>query len=247
MWYRLDIELTPLTPVHIGHLRYGFINKTKLYIPYYILHSAINKLIYLKYKQKENKKLFTATTFMFYEGENFLSQIDIKRKYLFSTTSTAIDNKTRTARENTLHNIEFINPYSVFGNKISQIKAKGSLFVKGEFYNVLVDILSNNQIFIGGELKYGYGKTKVDIKSNTQIDKPVIEVSNGELLKEMVRIDKRSSNLINGDKEIVFLRKTRNFERHGSWTWYEGLFFSPFSVASENITIDVATKRLIGV
>lgn len=246
MWYKVDLELILVTPVHIGHLRYGFINKTKLYIPYYIIHSAINKLLYLEHKRKNNKELFVATTFMFYEDNTLLDQIDIRKRYIFSTTSTAIDNKTRTARENSLHNIEFISPEPVFGNNKSRLKAKGNLFVKKEFYTIISEVLKKygNHLYIGGELKYGYGKTKVEVLNFSDTDKPTVNVSKGDFVKELVKVDDHNSLMIDGEKELIFLRKTRNFERHGSWTWYEGLFFSPFSISNADGEIDLTVRKI---
>lgn len=241
-WVEIKVDIIPKGPLHIGHLRYGFINKTKTYLPYYVVNSLFNKILYTEFKLTFTKDILKSTSFIFYKADKLIDQEEFKSKYIFSKTSSAIDNTTRTAKESSLFNIEYIYAF----DKKEKISAKGSIFVKPEYLDKLEHILKKykDSFLIGGESKAGFGK--VDINITDILQNPSIKrtINKGDYLLELIRLEK-DLDFIDGEKEVLFLRKTKSYQNHGKWFWYEGLFFSPYSKAIKDVEIDVLNKTIL--
>ncbi len=238
---KFDLSIRLLSPMHIGNLTYGFINRTKTYVPYYTMNSAFNYLSFLMFRETSMKQKLISTSFFFYEEDKLQTPDDLRRKYISSKTSTAIDNSKRVAKESQLYNIESIYPKSKDGSKT--IILKGSVFVSKDFVDKFRTICQSNLVRIGGELKEGQGKVKIELLESNQDS--ITNIRQGEYVRELVRIDEKSDECIAGNKEIVFLRKTRAYKKHGNWKWYEGIFFTPFSIALKDIKIDLITKKVV--
>jgi hypothetical protein len=107
-----------------------------------------------------------------------LSPIEFEKKLISSIASTAIEPDSLSAEEGMLHEIEFINPYTVddrkpvllkgllwikesLENGFSFIKEDGKLFIKYDTQQVSFNELVNS-FQIGGERKYGFGLVTLD-------------------------------------------------------------------------------------
>lgn len=109
-------------------------------------------------------------------GNMFVSEF--QNRYIGSFISTSIDSDTSTAKDESLHNIEYIKPKYQSKSGIKNTCISGKMFIKTELKtngiteHIKVDkngrITVNDEdpfkvIFVGGELNYGFGKIeKVD-------------------------------------------------------------------------------------
>jgi len=136
---------------------------------------------------------YTDDGLMYGEKGVMIPSREFEHKFIGSTISTEIDTTSGTAREESLHEIEFIN--NRFRNKIGDFqdtKIIGSIWVKenARIDKVEIEIRKTQGIFIkdlniieelivGGESKYGFGH----IKLNSLNEKNPIEVEDnrGEL------------------------------------------------------------------
>ncbi|MGC8822602.1 MAG: hypothetical protein ACP5QF_06940 [Desulfurella sp.] len=241
---KLDVEVIPKTPIHIGYLRYGFINKVRYYVPGFTLNGAINSALYLSYKKQSLKDVFFCSTFMFYENDKLLEEENIKKYFLFSKTSTQIDNTRRTAKEGRLFNIEFISPTSkvIDENAPKQLTLKGSIFLKDEkFKEELITILKSGVVKVGGEIKHGFGKVEFVIIKESEISNDYkITVKENEKLGILVKYNQEYADFIDGKIDVIFTRRTHYKIGYGLRKSYKGVFFSPFSIAKKDLEFNLS-------
>ena len=125
-WYKLVLEQEQ--PIHIGYKRYGVLAETRIFIPGQTIWGALTKAYNLMKGENldNNQKLFEQITCFypsfdgntilepnFEKGEFHLGKISEKEfRLLFvdSFTSTSILSETRTAKDESLHEIEYILP-----------------------------------------------------------------------------------------------------------------------------------------
>ncbi|MBE0525041.1 MAG: hypothetical protein IBX40_12045 [Methanosarcinales archaeon] len=106
-------------------------------------------------------------------GNMLVSQF--QNRYIGSFISTEIEPTTGTAKDESLHDIEFIRPKYQSKSEIKNTRIFGKMFIKKDFSkneiteNIQVDTDGNGNItvndedpfkviFVGGELNYGFGK-----------------------------------------------------------------------------------------
>jgi hypothetical protein len=210
-WYKLVLEQKQ--PIHIGFKKYGVLAETRIFIPGQTIWGALTKAYNLMKGDMSNidERLFEQITCFyplldgdtilkpnFKNGEFHLGEISEKEfRLLFvdSFTSTSILSETRTAKDESLHEIEYILPkpkYEILKKMIENIednkekdteKDERKLEILQKFENInnlkwvgLINIdkdtkkqLENLNIFIGGDSRYGYGLMKI---------KQLTEVSN---------------------------------------------------------------------
>ena len=182
-WYKLRFKQNQ--PIHIGSTKWGVVNKTEIFIPGWTMWGALTKTFnqYSKRKLSDNQKLFeTITCFypsfyengdkilfpnykngLFYLGEEYSED---KFRYEFTDTfvSTAIIPGLRSAKEESLHEIEILLPQNKEGKK--SLYWVGILGINEELlssnkdlFNFLKEGLKN--IYIGGDVKYGFGELQL--------------------------------------------------------------------------------------
>ena len=197
MWKKFDVIFKLKTHLHIGYMPFkgSVVSSTRYYVPGRNLWGAVTKRIteFLHtrpsaddYKKigKEVMQNFRFSYFYLYdrktiylphytdEGIKFgeITKAEFEHRFIGSIISTAIDSKSRTAKDETLHEIEFINNKFKDGNgNIKAVKIAGCIWVKE---NAKIEdkkiIINNNGILIdnfniiqelilGGESKYGFG------------------------------------------------------------------------------------------
>jgi hypothetical protein len=201
MWTKLDIVFTLESPLHIGYMPFkgSVISPTRYYIPGKNLWGAVTKQItehlYKDYSGENYfnignavKNNFRFSYFYLYEGTtvytpNFtddetrygnISISDFEHKFIGSRVLTAIESGTGKAKNESLHEIEFIkNKYEDKG-MIKNTKIIGCIWIKesAKINNQQI-IISDKGIFIndfniieqltlGGEQNYGFGLVKLE-------------------------------------------------------------------------------------
>jgi len=234
-WYKIVFKQNQ--PIHIGSARWGVINETEIFIPGWTMWGALTKAYnqYSKSELSNNQELFkTITCFYpffkekrddvlfpkykngsFYLGEEYSED---KFRYEFTDTfvSTAIVPGLRSAKDESLHEIEILLPKSkkeekslywvgVLGINNDLPKSKKeerSLYWVGVLgiNNDLLDSFKNFfkkglKIYIGGDIKYGFGELQIDFPSTTELE-------DNNALKEWNIDDKGYLNLDDNTKNI---------------------------------------------
>lgn len=218
MWEEINLLYELKSPVHIGYLpsKSSVISPTRYYIPSKNFWGAYTKIFTEKLFSNPTprnyyeigewfKKNVRFTYFYLYDedlAENpllspgysdnglkygDLSLSEYQNRFIGSFISTSIDD-TGTAKDESLHEIEFIRPKHQSKSGIKNTWIFGKMFIRknaqkemgSSKYLIGINkkgILINNEnpfkvVFIGGELNYGFGKIeKVDITPEIEYDK----------------------------------------------------------------------------
>ena len=192
-WQKFHVVYELHSPLHIGYHKVGNVQRTRYYIPARNLWGAVTEALTRQgfsthgvssgnYQQVgewvkkhcafgywfvyENSKLLTPCYCK--DGLKYgnLSVSEFERRYLDSHVTTALDPKTNSAQYGSLHEVEFIAPYSRNG---ARTQVSGSVFLDDEAKTILSENgwrnwLSNLQV--GGERRYGFGTLRlVEMKS----------------------------------------------------------------------------------
>lgn len=253
LWAALTAKLTPLLGLNDYEKVGGFLKKTMWFG--YLFPYVEGSLFYPKYT--DNGLKF---------GELF--QNDFERKFISSMASTAIEAETYTAEEGMLHEVEFINPYTVDEGK--PVFFKGLVWVKVFSDNGFNLSINNNEIKItykgisvnfksqlanrfqiGGERKYGFGLLELqncDKVSNNKCNELPGEWSEkgGEICISIPKDNfiwshvLHSDNLnIKGNIEPLVFRDWKIETGAGKKLTSYGLCWVPGSVLCENIEFKV--------
>lgn len=216
-WQEVDLLYEVQSPVHIGYLpsKESVISYTRYYIPGKNFWGAYTKVLTEKlfdnplpidyYNVGEWLKKNVRFTYFFISDEDSNSLLfpnftkrrlkygkmnvsEFQNKFVTSLVSTAIDKNSGIAKDESLHDIEFINPkYSSWGD-IKNTRIFGKMFVKKEFSRDEIKEVAEHikidesgitvdgkdpfrVIFVGGELSNGFGKIqKVYDVSDVDLD-----------------------------------------------------------------------------
>lgn len=207
-WYKLVFKQNQ--PIHIGSARWGVVNETEIFIPGWTMWGALTKAYnqYSKSELSNNQELFETITCFYpsfeengdnalfpkYENGSFYlgkEYSEDKFRYEFTDTfvSTAIVPGLRSAKDESLHEIEILLPQSK--------KEKKSLYwigVLGINNDLPSFIKKGLNIYIGGDIKYGFGELQL-ISSPT-------ELKDNNTLKEWNIDDNGYLNLDDNTKNI---------------------------------------------
>ncbi len=112
---------------------------------------------------QENSQLLTPC----YCGDGLkygnLSVTEFERRYLDSHVTTALDSKTNSAQHGSLHEVEFIAPYSRQNG--ARTRVSGLVFLDDEAKKILNWEYWLSNLQVGGERRYGFGTLRlVDMK-----------------------------------------------------------------------------------
>lgn len=204
MWKRVDVIFTLKSPLHIGYLPFkgSVVSPTRYYIPGKNFWGAVTKRAteyFYKSPTKEYREIgkqikenFRFSYFYLYDGETIfipkydesgftfgdkkqLNKFQFEHKFIVSRVLTEVDPTSGTAKDEKLHEIEFIK--DKFVNEegdIKNTKIIGSIWVKEDFKLNNFEIkIEKNGIFInefnllekltlGGEQNYGFGLVKLE-------------------------------------------------------------------------------------
>lgn len=197
-WHLYSLTFQLKSPLHIGFHKVMHLFRTRAYVPAKPFWGALTAKLTPQLQSTEYKKvgnfLKKAMRFGYFylsdgdevfipqyrEGElkfGNLSQIDFEKRFISSSASTAIESSSFTAEAGMLHEVEFVNPYTV--NDGRPVFLKGLLWISElseEDASIMIEnddfyITYNNiqvkfsrligTLQIGGERKYGFGKLKL--------------------------------------------------------------------------------------
>ena len=174
-WYKLVFK--QIQPIHIGFGSHGVVNETRIFIPGWTMWGALTKAYNLinGNELSQNQKLFENIS-CFYpnfdkEGndENVLfpkfdkgnfylgnySEDNFRAKFVDTFILTAINPATNTALDESLHELNIILP-SVKANYREDDKDEKQIYWVG-IISLKEDVNIPNEIYIGGDARYGLG------------------------------------------------------------------------------------------
>ncbi len=252
--YRVAFRL--LSPLHIGYLKQGNVQRTRPYVIGRALWGALTARLTRDYTNREEGEkayekvgkevnnhlaftyLFPSTDSKKVSSFSWESE-DFSWDYLGTYPSTALEYEQNTALEGSLHETEYIAPYTQSGQPVYLL---GYIFEKDGCPLRWKEALERLQF--GGERCYGWGRValceceRADPKSlfGRQIefrnngDYPVITVlKDGPLLAHTC-----AQNLeAKGEIEPLVGREWRSGYRVGGYVAYNGVCFAPGSIISE--------------
>jgi hypothetical protein len=200
-WHLYSLTFRLKSPLHIGSHKVMHLSRTRAYVPARPLWGALTSKLTCQLAMTDYEKMgeFLKKTMIFgyfylsdgnevfipqytKEGLKFgsLSQIEFEKRYISSLASTAIESNSFTAEEGTLHEVEFVSPYSINDGK--PVFLRGLLWVSGfqglglsitfedddfsiSYYNKRVKFSESlDALQLGGERKYGFGLLKIEGK-----------------------------------------------------------------------------------
>jgi hypothetical protein len=189
-WQKFHVVYELHSPLHIGYHKVGNVQRTRYYIPARNLWGAVTEALTRRgfsthgvssgnYQQVgewvkkhcafgywfvyENSKLLTPCYCK--DGLKYgnLSVSEFERRYLDSHVTTALDSKTNSAQYGSLHEVEFIAPYSRNG---ARTQVSGSVFLDDEAKKILNWEYWLSNLQVGGERHYGFGTIRlIEMKS----------------------------------------------------------------------------------
>jgi len=208
-WKKINVVFKLKSPLHIGYMPFkgSVVSPTRYYVPGRNLWGAVTKRITEHlckvpkagdYRNigKQVMENFRFSYFYLYDGKTIylphytdkgmkygnITKAEFEHRFIGSIVSTGIDDKTRTAKDKSLHEIEFINnrfreengdikPVMIAGciwikkNAKIEIKRKEeeTYQVKIESNGIFIDNFNTiSELILGGESKYGFGHVLLD-------------------------------------------------------------------------------------
>lgn len=168
-WFKVSFKQKQ--PIHIGYNKYGVINETRIFIPGQTMWGALTNA-YFKKTGKHNKELFENISCFypvirnkvlsprFEDGEFFLgdfSEKEFRKEFVTTYLSTSINPKFLSAKDESLHEIDVILPKE-------GIEWEGYVKCDEEKLKQI------DEIYIGGDVRYGFGLMKMGEPKKEQYD-----------------------------------------------------------------------------
>lgn len=194
IWYKLVFK--QIQPIHVGSAKWGVVKETGIFIPGQTMWGALVNVYLIKNKitgrekVKEIEKIFEKITNFFpsfdekeilapnYKDENFYlgNYSEEKFRYYFVDTiiQTAITPLSRKAKEESLHELDFIlpKPKEKLEDFNKNLYWVGLAYLDDEKSKQFLE--KRLKIYIGGDVKYGFGELELISK----------EKANNEILRK---------------------------------------------------------------
>jgi len=226
--YLLVFEQTQ--PIHIGVGSYGVVNETRIFIPGWTMWGALTnaycRMMSEHPKENENQGLFKKITCFypsfhpsagkdngnvlfpeFKEGKFHLGQFsEDKFRAMFVDTfvSTAINPAYRSAKDESLHEINIVLPKAKSGYSVNSKEQR--LYWIGAV-ETGADIPDGMKIVVGGDVRYGFGEMILKEKKETAkkyFDKWLFEGADEVILRNYLAVGKlQNAKLVEGKTEVV--------------------------------------------
>lgn len=247
MWRKVNVIFKLKSPLHIGYLPFkgSVVSPTRYYVPGRSLWGAVTKRIteYLfkpSPKEEDYRNIgkqiienFRFSYFYIYDGETIyipkfegyrikygnIDRSEFENKFIGSRISTAIDPYSLTAKNESIHEIEFINEkFCDIDGDLKDVKIAGCIWIREDTKingkeaeinrGIIIDDFNvTHELIIGGEAKYGFGHVFLESinKINTKIP-PFIwetpeEIEQDEFIISHLKYDK--SIKFEGDLELL--------------------------------------------
>ena len=189
---------------------------------------------------QENSQLLTPR----YCGDGLkygnLSVTEFERRYLDSHVTTALDSKTNSAQHGSLHEVEFIAPYSRQNGARTQVS--GLVFLNDEAKKILnekgwSDWLSNLQV--GGERRYGFGTLRL-VEMNPEGD-PIACIRPRQSVSKntpfLAHVSVTTNVQIGGQIEPLIGRETSQSHTFGSSLTSAIVCWTPGSIPMDDVQV----------
>lgn len=212
-WQKFRVTYELVSPLHIGYHKIGNLQRTRYYIPARNVWGAVTEALtrrgfsapdaptgdYQKIGEWAQKHCALGYWFVREKDEPLtpgytdaglkyggLTAFEFERRYLASHVTTALDAATTSAEEGSLHEVEFIAPYTREG---ARTQIGGWVFLDETAQTKLQwnEWLGNLQI--GGERRYGFGQLRLSEFTGANEPRwelagkrPAIELREGEPL-----------------------------------------------------------------
>lgn len=194
VWYKLQFK--QLNPIHIGKKNYGVLSETRLFIPGWTMWGALVnsygrlnggsehefakgkdlfKRITCFYPKLKNKEIMFPR---FVNGRLYIGDIleeEFRIRYTDTYVSTAIEPECLGARDASLHETEIILPRGKGGRR-ENLYWTGLVGIeedKEKDFQKFIDQVE--QIFVGGDVTYGFGRMEFVHDENKLVDKDEIK------------------------------------------------------------------------
>ena len=186
---------------------------------------------------QENSQLLTPC----YCGDGLkygnLSVTEFERRYLDSHVTTALDSKTNSAQHGSLHEVEFIAPYSRQNGARTQVS--GLVFLDDEAEKVLNWECWLSNLQVGGERRYGFGTLRlVEMKpegDSITCTRPCQSVSKNTSFLAHVSVTKNVQ--IRGQIEPLVGRVTSQSHAFGSRLTSAIVCWTPGSIPMDDVQV----------
>ena len=261
-WGKINVVFKLKSPLHIGYMPFkgSVVSPTRYYVPGRNLWGAVTKRVteHLfenptanNYREigKQVMENFSFSYFYLYDGKTIylprytdegvkygnITKAEFEHRFIGSIVSTGIEDKTRTAKDKSLHEIEFINsrfrdengdikPVMIAGciwiKKNAKIEVKRNKEEKEETYQFKIEPIGIfidgfniiSELFLGGESKYGFGHVLLDSVDGVNFPLDCIRKSNNhdEYCEGEVRIKCRENKPL-----LAHLRYSRKIKFKG--------------------------------
>ena len=253
-WKGYRLTYRALSPVHIGSYTLGYINLTRHYITGKAMWGAMTAnlvrtgMVRSDYEACGNLlKTDVLISYFFpalepdkpllpnfakdglrygFDGEA-MTAYQFEQKFIRSMGQTAIDYRTWSAEDQSLHESEYLIPKIQNGETFKELLFVGYLFVNDVGITQEVIRKAWSELFVGGERKYGWGRLLLDsetgitemdtffgYKSSSKCEKvPSFIVPAGRPVPAHVPVNERLK--LKGDRELLSTLEYDNEGRKG--------------------------------
>lgn len=273
-WWAYHVVLRLCSPLHIGFSKVGNLQRTRPYVTGRVLWGALTMRLTrdvaqgggpvtdsLKYREFGHQVHQSLAFTYFYpaltKGKDYQivwpweNASAFRRRFISSYQGTALSYPQQSAAEGTLHEVEFIAPYT--------LDTAEAVFLTGYVFErdgcTLQWQLALDRLQLGGERGYGWGNielVQVSLASGNQLfggavtfngdgERPVLHV---QAQKHVLAHVAAGSNLpIAGEIEPLVGREWRSDNQHqryaGQHVAFSGLCFTPGSMTHQELHFEV--------
>jgi len=224
-WKKINVVFKLKSPLHIGYMpsEASVVSPTRYYVPGRSFWGAVTKRItehLCKMPEADDYKKtgeqvmenFRFSYFYLYDGKTIylphytdkgmkygnITKAEFEHRFIGSIVSTGIDDETRTAKNKSLHEIEFINSkYKDENGDIKPVMIAGCIWIKENAKiekkqdGIFIDSFNIiSELILGGESKYGFGHVLLDSidKVNFPLEYIVEPKNQDENCKDEIKI-----------------------------------------------------------
>lgn len=268
------------------------VSPTRYYVPGRNFWGAITKILtehlYQKPKSNNYREIgkqvidnFRFSYFYLYDGKTIYlpryiddglvygddskktKKAEFEHRFIGSRVSTAIDGSSGTAKDGSLHEIEFIhNKFKKDNGKIEDTKIAGIIWFKNnskingnQIKKTDSGIFINNfdiieELILGGESKYGFGHVLLDsvdtLKFPIEVEEGEIKININESVPLPTHLRYNKDINFNGDIELITGRgyfapkkSDRDGEIPGNVISKPEYYFSPGTIIKKDISVEI--------
>lgn len=259
-WTNYKVVLRLLTPLHIGHMKLGNVQRTRPYVTGKALWGALTARLtrdvpalggdYAQVGVRVNDELAFS---YFYPTDHEDGTVslwpwddadDFAWKYMNTYASTALNYNHNSAEDGSLHETEFIAPTTRDSQAVNLV---GYIFERDDCALPWRDALDRLQL--GGERTYGWGRVKrVTCEKVAEVwdgwtveldnDKPVLRAQ-GDTATLYAHLDARTIDAIQGRVEPLVGRETKDAGAHGKELKEAKICWMPGATVAKDTTVQI--------